>query len=372
MIIESFKQYLVEEEKTVFFSFGRMNPPTVGHEKLLDKLASAAGKNPYRVYLTHTNDVNKNPLVYKDKIKFARKMFPRHSRNILIAQEVKVFFDAVMQLYNDGFRKIVLVVGSDRVNEFDALLYRYNGESGRHGLYKFMDIKVISAGERDPDADGVEGISASKMRKDASNNDFVQFSHGLPKNFSNSDSKALFNAVRKGMHLKESTDFRNHVQLESVSDIRESYVDGKLFKIGDSVIIKETGEIGRVKTLGSNYVIIESKSNHYRKWLDAVEKIDVSQVEYDTAPFSATLYESNSMYADKPDWGTPESTKKAKKVTPGENLKFKEFVKTDVQSYAKKKINSNNRRNSAQKNQVDGRNILVNAILKNEEMNSNG
>jgi hypothetical protein len=115
MIIESFKQYLVEEEKTVFFSFGRMNPPTVGHEKLLDKLASAAGKNPYRVYLTHTNDVNKNPLVYKDKIKFARKMFPRHSRNILIAQEVKVFFDAVMQLYNDGFRKIVLVVGSDRV-----------------------------------------------------------------------------------------------------------------------------------------------------------------------------------------------------------------------------------------------------------------
>lgn len=318
-MIGSFKQYLVEEEKTVFFSFGRMNPPTIGHEKLMDKLASAAGKNPYRMYLSQSTDDKKNPLSYKDKVKFVRKMFPRHARSVLMNTNVKTAIDVAVSLYNEGFRRVVMVVGSDRVREFDALLNRYNGEKARHGFYNFMDIKVISAGERDPDAEGVEGMSASKMRAAAADNDFTQFAQGLPKAFSNADSKALFNAVRKGMGLKEATDFRNHVQLEPVSEIRESYVDGKLFEVGDKVVIKENGEIGVVKRLGTNYVIIESKSNEYRKWLDAVEKIEQQYPEYTVAPFSQKLSESRSMYADKPDWGTPESTKKAKKITPGEN-----------------------------------------------------
>ena len=317
-MIGSFKQYLVEEEKTVFFSFGRMNPPTIGHEKLMDKLASAAGKNPYRMYLSQSTDDKKNPLSYKDKVKFVRKMFPRHARSVLMNTNVKTAIDVAVSLYNEGFRRVVMVVGSDRVREFDALLNRYNGEKARHGFYNFMDIKVISAGERDPDAEGVEGMSASKMRAAAADNDFTQFAQGLPKAFSNADSKALFNAVRKGLGLKEATDYRKHVQLEPVSEIRESYVDGKLFEVGDKVVIKENGEIGVVKRLGTNYVIIESKSNEYRKWLDAVEKIEQQYPEYTVAPFSQKLSEARSMYADKPDWGTPESTKKAKKITPGE------------------------------------------------------
>lgn len=321
-MIGSFRDYLVEEERTVFFSFGRMNPPTMGHEKLLDKLAAAAGKNPYRMYLSQTTDSKKNPLSYKNKVLFARKMFPRHARNILLSANLHSVFDVLTSLYNEGFRKIVMVVGSDRVNEFTAILNQYNGKKARHGLYNFMDIKVISAGERDPDSDGVEGMSASKMRAYANDNDFTAFAQGLPNKFSNSDSKALFNAVRKGLGLKEETSFKRHIELMPVSDIRESYVDGKLFEVGDSVVIKENGEIGQVKRLGSNYVIIESKSNKYRKWLDAVEKIDQPTVEYDVAPFSMSLSESTdnkkSMYSDKPDWGTPESTKKAKKKTPGE------------------------------------------------------
>ena len=317
-MIGSFRQYLIEEEKTVFFSFGRMNPPTIGHEKLLDKLASTAGRNPYRMYLSQSTDAKKNPLSYKDKVKFVRKMFPRHARNVLMNNNIKTVFDAAVALYNEGFRKVVMVVGSDRVREFDALLSKYNGEKARHGFYNFADIKVVSAGQRDPDAEGVEGMSASKMRAAASDNDFTTFAQGLPKAFSNADSKALFNAVRKGMGLKEATEFRNHVQLEPVSEVRESYVDGKLFEIGDRVVIKENGEIGKVKRLGTNYVIIESKSNEYRKWLDAVEKIEQQYPEYTVAPFSQSLSEAKSMYADKPDWGTPESTKKAKKMTPGE------------------------------------------------------
>ena len=320
-MIGSFKQYLVEEEKTVFFSFGRMNPPTIGHEKLLDKLASTAGKNPYRMYLSQSTDEKKNPLSYKDKVKYVRKMFPRHARNVLMNKNIKNVFDVAVALYNEGFRKVVMVVGSDRIREFDALLSKYNGEKARHGFYNFADIKIVSAGERDPDSEGVEGMSASKMRAAANSNDFTTFAQGLPKAFSNADSKALFNAVRKGMGLKEATEFRNHVQLEPVSEVRESYVDGKLFEIGDQVVIKENGEIGRVKRLGTNYVIIESKSNEYRKWLDAVERIDERTPEYTVASFSQKLTEDNkkSMYKDKPDWGTPESTKKAKKMTPGES-----------------------------------------------------
>ena len=318
-MIGSFKQYLVEEEKTVFFSFGRMNPPTIGHEKLLDKLASTAGKNPYRLYLSQSSDNNKNPLEYKDKVKFVRRMFPRHARNVLMNNKIKTAIDVAVSLYDEGFRRIVMVVGSDRVREFDALLNNYNGKKARHGFYNFMDIKVVSAGERDPDAEGVEGMSASKMRAAASENDFTTFVQGLPKAFSNSDSKALFNAVRKGMGLKEATDYRKHVQLDPVSDIRESYVEGKLFEVGDEVVIKENGEIGKVKRLGTNYVIIESKANEYRKWLDAVEKVEEKYPEYEVASFSMKLQEGKSMYADKPDWGTPESTKKAKKMTPGQN-----------------------------------------------------
>lgn len=317
-MIGSFKQYLVEEEKTVYFTFGRLNPPTRGHEMLLDKLAAAAGKNPYRIYLSKSNDPKKNPLSYNDKIKFARKMFPKHARQILKDDNIKNIMDIATRLYQDGFANIVMAVDGPRSREFDVLLNRYNGEKGRHGFYNFRSIKFINVGERNDSSEGIDGVSATKQRNAAADNDFTTFAQGLPKTFSNADSKALFNAVRKGMGLKEATDFRNHVQLDPVSEIRESYVDGKLFDIGDEVVIKENGEIGKVKRLGTNYVIVESKSNQYRKWLDAVEKVEQQYPEYTVAPFSQSLSEAKSMYADKPDWGTPESTKKAKKMTPGE------------------------------------------------------
>lgn len=328
-MIGSFKQYLVEEERTVYFSFGRMNPPTTGHEKLLDKLAASAGKNTYRMYLSQSTDTKKNPLAYKEKVSFARKMFPRHARNILLTKNIKNVFDIAVSLYDDGFRKVVMVVGSDRVNEFDVLLKKYNGQKARHGFYNFMDIKVISAGERDPDAEGVEGMSASKMRKAAADNDFTAFAQGLPNKFSNANSKSVFNAVRMGMGLKEEKNFKRHIELAPVSDIRESYVDGKLFEVGDQVVVKESGELGTVKQLGSNYVIIESKTNKYRKWLDSVEKVDQPEIEYQVAPFSVALQEK-SMYTKTPDWGTPESTKKAKKKTPGETSEAKAPQDSDI------------------------------------------
>ncbi|MEK9696165.1 MAG: hypothetical protein VW270_10385 [Candidatus Poseidoniales archaeon] len=301
-MIGSFREYLVEEERQVFFTFGRMNPPTIGHEKLVNKLSSAAGKNPYRVYLSQSQDAKKNPLDYKTKIKTVRKMFPRHARSVMLDNKIKNVMDILSKLYDEGFKRVTMVVGSDRINEFEALTKKYNGQKARHGFYNFEKINIVSAGDRDPDAEGAEGMSASKMRAAASSNDFTQFSQGLPKNFSNAESKKLFNKIRKSMGLKESTNFVRHVDLGHKDDVREAYVNGALFEVGQEVIIKETDQIGTITVLGSNYVVVESNGVKFRKWLDAVEPI-----------------EEKSMYKDKPDWGTPESTAKAKKKVPGQN-----------------------------------------------------
>ena len=134
-MINSFKNYLIEEEKTIYFTFGRMNPPTIGHEKLLNVLARKAGNNPYRVFLSQTQDSKKNPLGYAEKTKLARKMFPKHARSILMDKKVKTVFNAVQKLYNEGYKNVVMVVGSDRVREFDILLNKYNAKKGPHGIY---------------------------------------------------------------------------------------------------------------------------------------------------------------------------------------------------------------------------------------------
>ena len=296
-MINSFSQYLVEEERVVYFTFGRMNPPTTGHGKLLDVLGTKSSRNPYRIYLSQTADKKKNPLSYSDKVKHVRKMFPKHARSVMINKTVKTAIDAMTALYNEGFRKVVFVVGSDRVREFDVLLNKYNGKKSRHGFYNFKSIDVISAGARDPDAEGVEGMSASKQRDNATKNDFTSFAQGLPRGMSNNDSRRLFNDVRKGMGLKEQSDFKRHVQLNSVSETREKFVSGNLFELGESVIVKKTDEVGTITVLGSNYVIVETADRKTRQWLDAVEKIDE---EY--------------KYTE----GTPEAAAHARKMTPGQ------------------------------------------------------
>ena len=273
-MVNSFKHYLIEEEKTVYFTFGRMNPPTTGHEKLMNELSKKSGNNSYRVYLSQSTDKKKNPLDFKYKVKTVRKFFPKHARSVMLNKKVKTVFDAVTEMYNDGFKNITMVVGSDRINEFSTLLKKYNGVKGRHGLYNFNKINVISAGDRDPDADDISGMSASKMRSLANEGDFTQFSLGLPRNVSNADAKKVYNEVRKGMGLKEQLDYFNKLHFEPVSEKREAYVKGNLFNIGDNVVVMATDEVGRVTSLGSNYVIIESNNKLLRKWIDDVELLE--------------------------------------------------------------------------------------------------
>ena len=273
-MINSFKNYLVEEERTVFFTFGRMNPPTTGHEKLMNELAKKSGKHSYRVYLSQSKDNKKNPLDFKYKVKTVRKFFPKHARQVMLDRNVKNVFDALTEIYNDGYKNVSMVVGSDRVNEFKTLLNKYNGKKGRHGLYNFNKINVISAGDRDPDADDVSGMSASKMRKLASDGDFTQFSQGLPRSVSNNEAKKVYNEVRRGMGLKEQKHFQNKLIFEPVSEKREDYVKGHLFDIGDSVTFMGSDELASVTSLGSNYVIVEQNGRTYRKWIDDVELVE--------------------------------------------------------------------------------------------------
>ena len=348
-MINSFKSYLLEETKTVYFTFGRMNPPTIGHEKLMNSLATKSGDNPYKIYLSQTQDKNKNPLTYKDKVKFVRKMFPRHARSVVMSPKVKSAMDAASEMYAAGFKKIIMVVGSDRVMEFELLLKKYNGQKAKHGFYDFDSINVISAGERDPDAEGTEGASASKQREYVKKNDFTGFSQGVPKSVSNSDAKSLFNAVRKSMGLKETIDFTNTIKLEKVSDTREQYINGSLFSIGDKVVVKENDSVATIKHLGTNYVIIESSTGQYRKWLDSIE-----------------LLEKNK---DQPEWGTPACTEKAKKMTPGENRKkFKEmYDEQTTQSIdtAKKRIDREKELDAKKHDMMMDRARLKDVQLKN-------
>ena len=273
MEIKSFSDYLTEAKGEVYFVFGRFNPPTSGHEKLFDKLKKTAGSNPYRIYGSKSQDAKKNPLSFKDKVKFLRKMFPKHARSVMADSDVRHVMDIATKLYDQGYTSVTMVAGSDRVKEFDTLLNKYNGVDSRHGFYNFQNgIKIVSAGERDPDAEGVEGMSASKLRAYASDNDLENFTKGMPKGYK--DSKALFNTIRKGMGLKESHMHRKHVELEPVSEKREQFVTGNLFKEGDEVVLKETNQIGVIQRCGTNFLVVEFGEWKKRVWLDAVELLD--------------------------------------------------------------------------------------------------
>ena len=183
--------------KSVAFSFGRFNPPTIGHEKLMDN-TRRANRN-YRIYASQSQDAKKNPLKFRNKVAIMKSMFPAHARKIS-SDKMTTAIDAMVQLYKEKHTDVVMVVGSDRVGEFDKLLKAYNGKRARHGYYKFKSIRVVSAGERDPDAEGVSGMSASKMRKAAQDNDYKSFQKGLPPKFK--QGKLLFKTLQKEMGIK--------------------------------------------------------------------------------------------------------------------------------------------------------------------------
>jgi hypothetical protein len=272
MEIKSFSDYIVESTKEVTFVFGRFNPPTIGHEKLFDTLKKLSRGGAYRIYASKSQDPKKNPLTFKDKVKFMRKLFPKHGRAIMADADVRTVLDIAVKLYDQGFTKVSMVAGSDRIKEFETLLNKYNGVSSRHGFYQFEGvIKVLSAGERDPDAEGVSGMSASKLRLFASQGDVTNFSKGIP-SANTQVVNDLYLAIRKGMGLKKES-VRRHIELPTVSETREEYVEGNIFNEGEPVRIKETKEQGIILHKGSNYLLVSLKEGRKRVWLESVESM---------------------------------------------------------------------------------------------------
>jgi hypothetical protein len=257
--MKTFKKFTEERIKEIIVTFGRFNPPTIGHEENIESIADMAKGKTFKIYASQSEDPKKNPLSYEEKIKFMRKMFPKYGRNIILDKNIKNIFNVASDAYDEGYTRLTVAVGSDRVNEFKALLQKYDGVKGNHGYYKFPDgINVVSTGTRDPDIDDRTGeatfkVSASKMRSAAAENDLKTFSAGVPKTFG--DVKELFNAVRKGMGLEESYNFRTHVQFDSISEQREHYINGSIFNVGDIVCSNKSDDQLIILERGANHVL---------------------------------------------------------------------------------------------------------------------
>ena len=198
---------------TAVVAWGRMNPITIGHEKLVNKVISVASDNKAvpHIFLSHSQDAKKNPLSYEDKIKFGQQAFGR----IITHSNAKTIIE-LMKVLDKHYKNVILVAGSDRIKEFETLLNKYNGKE-----YKFADIKVVSAGERDPDGDSVSGMSASKMRQYAADDDIVKFVAGLPKKLKKSGDKVMA-AVRKGMNMSEENDLEMDEALNRVQRFKKA------------------------------------------------------------------------------------------------------------------------------------------------------
>ena len=181
--------------KKIVFAWGRFNPPTIGHGVVMERVAKEAKTRSadYAIFASKSNDPKKNPLTFRTKVKFLKQSFPKHSKNINASPRLKTIID-VMKSLDKKYAEVSLVVGSDRAPELNKLLNQYNGKE-----YDFENIEIISAGERDPDAEDVTGMSASKMRKAAAEGDYKSFKKGSPiKN-----PKPLYNAIRSGMQIRE-------------------------------------------------------------------------------------------------------------------------------------------------------------------------
>ena len=266
-------------EDTLTIVFGRFNPPTVGHEKLLQAAEKAAIGGELKIYPSRTNDPKKNPIDPDMKISYMKKMFPDYEEQIINDPEMVSIFNVLVTAAEDGYRNINIVVGADRQAEFENLANKYNGE-----LYDFKEIRVISAGVRDADAEGVEGMSASKMRKAVQDDDFDAFRRGMPKKLNNADTQALFDAVRTGMGTKKKK--KNVTEVWQIAPridqkgLRENYVKGLIYRIGDIVESLNTGLIGKIIRRGTNHLICVTEEDYmFKSWIRDVMEYTEKRME---------------------------------------------------------------------------------------------
>ena len=338
--VKSFEQFLEAKQKTVVFSFGRLNPPTIGHQKLLQKIVQTAKRMSGQpmMFVSYSQDAKKNPLSAKQKIAYIKKMFPKEARQLKLEDDssLRNAMDIASNLHGK-FDNLVMVVGSDRVKDFENLLNKYNDVESKHGYYKYDNIQIVSAGERDPDAEGVTGMSASKMRAAAASGDYESFSLGLPSSFK--DGEKLFKDIRLGMNVKEQLKpFKPIVEMNNMELIREQYFQNLIYNIGDWVKDSKTGVIGEVVKRGTNYItLVEENFTLHKVWLEDAESMEKQEKKL---PEAINFLKNRNLWeklqrerlpsrkeagekedSHKKEWGTKELTNRLKKITPGETVK---------------------------------------------------
>ena len=292
---------------TLTIAFGRFNPPHLGHLELMNTAANSVEdkKDSYMIVPSRSNDPKKNPLDANTKVEIMKSMFPQHSANIKNDNNTRTIFDVLNGANNDGYANVRIVGGADRVKEFTKLANNYNGK-----LYDFDNVDVISSGERDPDAEGVEGLSASRMRLAASENDFKAFKKGLPKDLDDEKKKEIFTTVRSSMGINENWSIWEIAPKFDWEGLRENYIGEKIYQIGQLVENLNTGLIGRIIRRGANHLICVTEDNFmFKSWIK-----DVSESKKETyKPYT----DVSGVPADQRLVGTDSLRKYAETMVPG-------------------------------------------------------
>ena len=259
----------VEKTKgTLTVAFGRFNPPTTGHEKLLNQVAKSSDEDDYIIVPSRSQDAKKNPLDADSKVGVMRQMFPKHSEKIVNDPANRTIFDVLKKAHNDGYAGVRVVGGADRQKEFDKLVNTYNGK-----LYKFDKVEVVSAGDRDPDADDVTGMSASKQRKAAAEGDLKSFMKGIPSTMEKKAAEDLYKNIRKAMNIKEGWNLWEIAPKFDWEGLRENYIDEKVYQIGQLVENLNTGLVGRIIRRGANHLICVTENNFmFKSWIKDVSE----------------------------------------------------------------------------------------------------
>jgi dephospho-CoA kinase len=270
-VVESFSTITEAAEKHAVLAFGRLNPPTSGHAKLVDKVHDVAERHGARheVVMSHTQDSKKNPLSGAQKLKHAKRFFPDTNLSVSTAQAPSIFHHAA-KLYKAGHQHLHVVAGADRLKEFGTELHKYNGHFDKDGHgYKFKSITMHSAGARDPESEGVEGMSAGKLRHLASIGNFKEFKKGVPAHVSQTHAKELYQDVRKGMgHMNEQVDL-----------LSEGVHDSSIFKAIFVTGAPGSGKDFVLKKSLNGHGLTEINSDHALEFLMDKNKLDKKMPE---------------------------------------------------------------------------------------------
>lgn len=255
-------------------AFGRFNPPTIGHLQLFDTAASIAQQTEgdFIIVPSRIQDSKKNPLDPDTKIAFMRRMFPAYGEVIVNDPQNVTIFDVLRKAHFDGYSNIVIVGGEDKIKEYDKMANSYNGK-----LYEFETIEVVSSGKVDPDSDDIKGVNASKLRKAALQGDFDTFRKGIPPELEPRETIELFDLVRQFMNLKESKELWEVSPKLDLKNLRENYINNKIFKVGDLVENLNTGLQGKIIRRGTNYLICVTEDNMmFKSWIKDVRELNES------------------------------------------------------------------------------------------------